>query len=156
MRIILHPNSILRKKTADIDLARMDRKKLRKLAMDMIKTMYRAEGVGLAAPQVGESIRLCVIRKKTSNRYKEMRLNLKDDLILVNPHIITRSPETDTIEEGCLSIPNVLVPITRPVWVKLRVFTIEGKQREFEARDFFARVVQHEIDHLDGILIIDK
>ena len=156
MRIILHPNSILRKKTADIDLARMDRKKLRKLAMDMIKTMYRAEGVGLAAPQVGESIRLCVIRKKTSSRYKEMRLNLKDDLILVNPHIITRSPETDTIEEGCLSIPNVLVPITRPVWVKLRVFTIEGKQREFEARDFFARVVQHEIDHLDGILIIDK
>ena len=156
MRIILHPNSILRKKTADIDLARMDRKKLRKLAMDMIKTMYRAEGVGLAAPQVGESIRLCVIRKKTSNRYKEMRLNLEDDLILINPHIITRSPETDTIEEGCLSIPNVLVPITRPVWVKLRVFTIEGKQREFEARDFFARVVQHEIDHLDGILIIDK
>ena len=156
MRIILHPNSILRKKTADIDLARMDRKKLRKLAMDMIKTMYRAEGVGLAAPQVGESTRLCVIRKKTSNRYKEMRLNLEDDLILINPHIITRSPETDTIEEGCLSIPNVLVPITRPVWVKLRVFTIEGKQREFEARDFFARVVQHEIDHLDGILIIDK
>ena len=156
MRIILHPNSILRKKTADIDLARMDRKKLRKLAMDMIKTMYRAEGVGLAAPQVGESIRLCVIRKKTSSRYKEMRLNLKDDLILVNPHIITRSPETDTIEEGCLSIPNVLVPITRPVWVKLRVFTIEGKQREFEARNFFARVVQHELDHLDGVLIIDK
>ena len=156
MRIILHPNSILRKKTADIDLARMDRKKLRKLAMDMIKTMYRAEGVGLAAPQVGESIRLCVIRKNTSNRYKEMRLNLKDDLILINPYIVARSQETNAMEEGCLSIPDVSVSVTRPVWTTVRVYTLEGKQYEFEAHDFFARVVQHEIDHLDGILIIDK
>ena len=156
MRIILHPNSILRKKTADIDLARMDRKKLRKLAMDMIKTMYRAEGVGLAAPQVGESIRLCVIRKKTSNRYKEMRLNLEDDLILINPYIVARSQETNAMEEGCLSIPDVSVSVTRPVWTTVRVYTLEGKQYEFEAHDFFARVVQHEIDHLDGILIIDK
>ena len=156
MRIILHPNSILRKKTADIDLARMDRKKLRKLAMDMIKTMYRAEGVGLAAPQVGESIRLCVIRKKTSSRYKEMRLNLKDDLILINPYIVARSQETNAMEEGCLSIPDVSVSVTRPVWTTVRVYTLEGKQYEFEAHDFFARVVQHEIDHLDGILIIDK
>src|SRR3990167_5861426 len=155
MRIILHPNSILRKKTADIDLARMDRKKLRKLAMDMIKTMYRAEGVGLAAPQVGESIRLCVIRKNTSNRYKEMRLNLKDDLILINPYIVARSQETNAMEEGCLSIPDVSVSVTRPVWTTVRVYTLEGKQYEFEAHDFFARVVQHEIDHLDGILIID-
>lgn len=156
MNILIHPNPILRKKTADIAFSRFNRKKLQKLAESMIKTMYRAEGVGLAAPQVGESVRLCVIRKSTGNRYKNAQLNLEDDLVLVNPYIIARSPETDTMEEGCLSIPNVHVPVTRSVWVKVKVYTIEGKQYELKAQDFFARVVQHEVDHLDGVLIIDK
>lgn len=144
MIIVAHPNPILYQKTSDINVAQFGRQKLLSLAEDMLITMHKAKGVGLAAPQIGESIRLAVIAKQS------------EDLILVNPCILARSVETDTVEEGCLSIPGVLVAVPRSIWVKVRAENLSNRPYEFEAHGFFARVVQHEIDHLDGVLIIDK
>ena len=90
-----------------------------------------------------------MISKSTSS-------DLKTDLILVNPLISARSVEKNTDEEGCLSIPNILVKIERSSWIKVIAQDPKGTSLEFEARDFFARVIQHEMDHLDGVLIIDK
>lgn len=156
MTIITHPNPILRQKTSDVDIVKFGESSLRALAKNMIKTMYKAKGVGLAAPQIGESMRLAVVAKKTSDRYPEARLNLEEDLVLINPRILARSVEGDVLEEGCLSLPGILVAVSRPVWIKIRADAFSNRSYEFEARDFFARVIQHEVDHLDGVLIIDK
>ncbi|KKT48993.1 MAG: Peptide deformylase [Parcubacteria group bacterium GW2011_GWF2_44_17] len=156
MTIITYPNPILRQKTSDIDVSKFGKSSLRELGKDMIKTMYKARGVGLAAPQIGENIRLAVIAKETSDRYPGEDLNLKQNIILINPYIIAHSVETDTLEEGCLSLPGVLVDVERSVWIKVRADDFRNRPYDFQARGFFARVVQHEVDHLDGVLIIDK
>lgn len=144
MRIITYPNPILQTSAQEINLADFNVKKLRKLIKNMVKTMRKADGVGLAAPQVGYGMRLCVI-KQTEN-----------DLVLINPMIATRSKKTAIMEEGCLSLPNVKAKVKRAKWIKIKTQNIKGEFDEFEAGDLLARVIQHEIDHLNGILIIDK
>ncbi|TSC58195.1 MAG: peptide deformylase [Candidatus Peregrinibacteria bacterium Greene0416_19] len=133
-------NPMLRKKAATIPRVT---KKIVALAEDMLETMAAASGVGLAAPQVGQSIRLCLV---------PLEGKLK---ALVNPQITWRGPETRIDEEGCLSLPDVWLPVERAVEVALAYTDLKGKPQERHLRDFEARVVQHEIDHLDGILIVD-
>jgi len=120
---------------------------LRRLADDMVETMYAAPGVGLAAPQVGIETRLAVVDVSVSKEPERLR-------ILVNPEIVEFSgSETDF--EGCLSIPQVSEKVTRPTRLRLRAQDLHGKPFELVAEDFEARAICHELDHLDGVLFID-
>jgi peptide deformylase len=117
------------------------------LAERMLATMYKAPGIGLAAPQVGELIRLVV----ADIRPDETR----DPMILVNPEIVAASRETATREEGCLSLPNQFADVTRPARVKVRWTDLSGARKELEAEGLLAACLQHELDHLDGVLFVD-
>ncbi len=125
------------------DVTEFDRG-LRKLAKRMIRTMHDAPGVGLAAPQVGVLQRLLVY-------------DVDDDpRVLVNPVLDEFSEETEEFDEGCLSVPGVTMPVERPVSVRVRALDEYGEPVEFHAEGFEARVIQHENDHLDGVLIVDR
>jgi peptide deformylase len=118
---------------------------LRRIIADMTETMYDEVGIGLAAPQVGISLRLIVISDEDSRGVQA----------LLNPAIVERGGEV-TGEEGCLSIPGVFAPVTRAAWVKVEARSVDGQPITINARGLRARVLQHEIDHLDGVLFIDR
>jgi len=143
--IITLPDPLLRKASAPVERVDAD---IRKLADDMLETMYAAPGVGLAAVQVGVPIRLIVLD------------TAKDDepprpLVLINPEVLSLGPELRLREEGCLSIPDVRVEIERPASLTLRYLDREGRPQELAAEGLLATAIQHEIDHLNGRLIID-
>ena len=122
---------------------------IRKLAKDMLITMYSAKGIGLAAPQVGVQKRIIVID-----------LNFEDPHtppnIFINPEIISSSASLDTYEEGCLSIPGVYLNVVRPSSIKFSYRDEMGRPKKMNAEGLMARCVQHEIDHLNGVLFVDK
>jgi len=118
---------------------------IRRLAADMIDTMYDEVGLGLAAPQVGVSLRLIVV---ADDQVREPR-------VLVNPAIVAQGG-TATAEEGCLSLPGVFAPVTRAEWVTVEAHDLDDRPLRLEAAGLLARVLQHEIDHLDGVLFIDR
>ena len=122
---------------------------IRKLAKDMLITMYSAKGIGLAAPQVGVQKRILVID-----------LNFEDPSappnVFINPEIISSSASVDTYEEGCLSIPGVYLNVVRPSSIKLSYRDEMGRPKKMNAEGLMARCIQHEIDHLNGILFVDK
>jgi len=124
--------------------------KIRKLAADMAETMYDAPGVGLAAPQVGEAIRLVLV--DVAAREDEGSRDLK---VFINPEILEAEGE-QVGEEGCLSVREYSAPVSRAMKIKVRAMNLDGETVEFEAEEFFARVLQHELDHLDGKLFIDR
>jgi peptide deformylase len=130
------------------------------LAREMIETMHLEEGVGLAAQQIGKDIAICVLDvPETADKDADgVRLNpdLPMPLIVLNPEILSSSSKTDTAEEGCLSFPEIRGNIERPRDIRLRFTDESGKTREIDVRGFTARVLQHEIDHLNGVLFIDK
>lgn len=144
LAIRIYPDPVLRVKcreVTDFDDS------LRKLARDMVQTMHAAPGVGLAAPQVGSDLRLAVVDTSVGENPAELK-------ILVNPRIIHREGlETDT--EGCLSLPGLTDKVDRPFAVTVRAQDLEGNPFEFQAQDYLARAVCHEVDHLDGILFTD-
>jgi peptide deformylase len=117
---------------------------LRKLAKRMIRIMHDAPGVGLAAPQIGVLQRLLVY-------------NVDDDpKVLVNPVLDEFSEEIEEIDEGCLSVPGVTMPVSRPASLRVRALDAAGEPLEFHAEGLEARVIQHEFDHLEGVLIVDR
>ena len=118
--------------------------RIKELIKDMTETMYMSNGVGLAAPQVGVLKRICVI--DTTG---------EDLLVLVNPQIIEKSGE-QTGQEGCLSVPGKIGMVTRPNYVKLIAKDMKMQPIEIEATEFLARAICHELDHLDGILYVEK
>ena len=121
---------------------------IRALADDMFETMYEAPGIGLAAIQIGVAKRIVV-----------MDLSKKDEAhapqVFINPEVTWTSEETSTHEEGCLSIPDYYEEVERPQRVKVKYLYLDGKTHEIEADGLLAACVQHEIDHLDGILFVD-
>lgn len=118
--------------------------RLATLAADMTDTMHAAPGVGLAAPQVGVPRRVFTFDSgEEAGAY-------------ANPEIVWRSDETQEGEEGCLSVPGVYFPVTRAAQIRVRALSLEGDEIEREAEAFLARIFQHEIDHLDGVLFIDR
>ena len=145
LQIITLPDPILRKVSAPIE--RIDEEVL-KLADDMLETMYAAPGVGLAAVQVGVLRRLVVL--DTAKDEAPPR-----PLVLINPEIVSLGSEMREHEEGCLSIPDERVMIERPSQVAVRYLDREGKPQELVAEGLLATAIQHEIDHLNGKLIID-
>jgi len=144
--ILLHPDPRLKKAAAPVDDLSDD---LRALADDMLKTMYEAPGIGLAAPQIGVSSRLivldCVKAEGEAPR----------PLVMFNPEVIASSDRLNTYEEGCLSIPDQYADVTRPAEVEVRLIDRDGNERTETFDKLWATCVQHEIDHLDGKLFID-
>ncbi len=143
--ILIYPEKRLRKKSQTVEKIN---KKIQKLLDDLADTMYNAPGVGLAAPQIGENVRVLVVDIST----KEEENSLME---LINP-AITDSSGTQSSEEGCLSIPGYYGNITRKKKVTVEAVNRDGEKFKIEAEDILARVLQHEIDHLDGILFFDK
>ncbi|OGD22512.1 MAG: peptide deformylase [Candidatus Aminicenantes bacterium RBG_13_64_14] len=141
--IIGHP--MLVKKAEPVERVDAD---IVRLAGDMVETLHAAPGLGLAAPQVGESKRLIVVDLTVGES--------KDDLIvLVNPELISKEGEV-ICEEGCLSVPDIREKVARPYRVTVSGLDLEGQTVEVDAEDLLARVLCHEIDHLDGILFVEK
>jgi peptide deformylase len=116
---------------------------------DMLETMYGAPGIGLAAPQVGVLRRMVVIDIVRGEEEP------KRPLMLINPEIVSMGDVPRLHEEGCLSIPEIYAEVERPALVRVRYVDVEGRQREEDFEDLLATVVQHEIDHLNGVLFID-
>lgn len=144
--IALLGDPVLREEASDVESFDDD---LRSLVRDMFETMYHAEGIGLAAPQIGLSKRVIVI---------DLRREDEPDarLALVNPKVVWSSRETDKATEGCLSIPGLEEVVQRPEAVHVEALDPEGNPVRVEADELFARALQHEIDHLDGVLFIDR
>ena len=158
--IVIYGDPVLRKKGKQIDKVTEE---IRTLAQDMIETMHEAHGVGLAAQQVGEAIQLTVIDvSDAENRPSRMWIDGQEvdpnehmPLILLNPQL-ELSRETETGPEGCLSFPEVTADISRAEHVKVTALDLDGKPVSFEAEGLLSRAVQHETDHLNGILFIDR
>ena len=121
---------------------------VKKLVADMFETMYEAPGVGLAAVQVGVPKRIVTIDATRGEEEKQ-------PFVLINPEILWASDEKSVLEEGCLSIPEYIDEVERSAKVKARFLDLEGRTIEVEAEGLFARVMQHEIDHINGVLFID-
>lgn len=142
-------NPILRKKSQAI--GKID-EEIKVLAKNMIETLINNDGIGLAAPQIGKNIRLFVVSEKLSPAYRRGRKKQ----IFINPEIIKISKKTETGEEGCLSLPGVFLPIKRAKSIKMKALDENGKKFSFKTKHLLARAIQHELEHLDGILIVDK
>ncbi len=143
--LIILPDPILRKISTPIE--RVDAN-LQKLADDMLETMYQAPGIGLAAIQVGEPLRLLVIDVAGKDEPKAPQ-------VFINPEILWKSDEPNVYEEGCLSIPDYYAEVERPKRIRVSYLDRDGKKQECEADGLLATCLQHEIDHLDGVLFID-
>jgi peptide deformylase len=121
---------------------------LRKLVAEMFESMYLAQGIGLAAPQISISQRITVIDVS-------FKKNPKDKLVLINPEVIERTGK-QVEEEGCLSLPDIREKVARSAWVKVKAQNEHGAWFEMEGEELLARALLHEIDHLDGVLFIDR
>lgn len=146
LTIRLYPDPVLRKVARPVTNADAD--EVRRLVPSLFATMYKAPGIGLAATQVGNLLRVMV-----------MDVAGKDEkpapLTLINPEIIATSAETASQEEGCLSIPEQYAEVTRPARVKMRYQDIHGIKQEVEAEGLLSACLQHELDHLNGVLFVD-
>ena len=144
--IVLMGDPVLRREAEEVDSFDDD---LRELVEDMWQTMYHADGIGLAAPQIGVSRRVTVIDLRREDE-PEARV------ALVNPRVVWVSKESEKAPEGCLSIPGMEEVVTRPWSIRVEGFDPDGNEVHIEADELFARALQHEIDHLDGILFPDR
>ncbi len=141
LSVVYYPDDPLTQKAVvveDFDKA------LETLALNMLETMHAHQGVGLAAPQIGHSKQLFVLQEPEG-----------EEMILVNPEILEMEGKEEG-EEGCLSMPTVYALVTRAQWIRVKAQDLSGKPMEFEATDFLARIIQHEFDHLEGILFPER
>jgi peptide deformylase len=122
---------------------------IRQIVKDMLQTMYSADGIGLAAPQVGINKQLIVIDCEPDNP-------IHPPLILINPQIVSYGEQLCNAEEGCLSIPGVYMEVTRPETIEITYKDENGRPRKLKATDLLARAVQHEMDHLNGVMFVDR
>lgn len=151
LKLCYYNNPILRKKTKEIPEITAE---IKQLAEDMIETMDASNGVGLAAPQVGKSISMFVMRE---DKYDEKGdLVLGDAKVFINPKLSNPSETTNVLTEGCLSLPGLHLEIERPDSICVEALDLEGKTFKGEVKDYFARVVMHENDHLNGVLFFDR
>ncbi len=143
--IVIEPDPILREKSQNLEVFNDETKKL---LDDMLETMYAAPGIGLAAVQIG-ILRRCIVIDVSKQEEK------KDPLILINPIITFQSKNTSTYEEGCLSLPGFFAEIERPAECHLDYLDYNGKKKKLKAEGLLSTCIQHEIDHLNGVLFID-
>ncbi len=145
LSVLIANNPFLRKKTKIVE--KVDLEKVKKLLPVMFEIMYKAGGIGLAAPQVGIGLRFFIIDL--------MKDNQSEKITIINPEIIEKSEELKSYKEGCLSFPNQYSEIVRPEKVKIKYINLEGQEQEMQTDGLLARCIQHETDHLDGILFVD-
>ncbi len=145
LSILIAPHAVLKARAKPV-LDR-DADRVRALIPRMFATMYHAPGIGLAAPQIGESLRMAIVDVAEGDA--------RQPLVLVNPEILAASTELATREEGCLSLPQQYADVTRPARIKIRFEDADGMRREMEADGLLATCIQHEIDHLNGVLFVD-
>ncbi len=145
LQILIAPHPILKARARRVGPADADA--VRDLVPRMFATMYRAPGIGLAAPQVGMGLRVAVVDL--------MADHVRAPITLINPEIIAADTELATREEGCLSLPGQYADVTRPARVTVRFHDETGARRELQADGLLAACLQHEIDHLDGVLFVD-
>ncbi len=144
LKIMVNPEPILRQVAKEINKKDLETAWMRDFFVDMAETMVNRDGIGLAAPQVDKSIRLIVVSTKTG------------PMIMINPVITKKSLAKEWDEEGCLSVPHTFGQVKRHHLIRVKFIDEAGQDRQIEAKGLLARVMQHEIDHLDGILFIDK
>lgn len=145
LEVRFYPDPVLAKKAEPVEAVTDE---IRELVTNMAETMYANEGIGLAAPQVGESIRLVVIDLSGPE--------VRDDLrVLINPEIVEKSEETVETEEGCLSVASLRAKVKRSAEVSVKATDLDGNAVTIDADELLAVCLQHEIDHLDGVLFID-
>lgn len=144
LKILINPDPVLRNRSKEIDLKFLNSEEFKVFCDDMILTMKEKDGVGLAAPQVGKNIRMFVINTDEGIE------------CLINPVITNKSWVKEWGEEGCLSVPKIFGQVRRHKKLKCTYLNRDGKKQNIDAEGLKARVIQHENDHLDGILFIDK
>lgn len=154
-KIVIEPNPILYKKTQKVGVIDENIQKIAQDLLDTVKVAEDPEGAGLAATQIGISKRMCVVRNFFEDPANAGEIK-SDDLILINPKITSHSPEKDTDWEGCLSVPNRYGLVERSSKIKVTAKDLDGDVIKIKAEGFFARTIQHEVDHLDGILFTSK
>jgi len=145
LSILIAPNPVLKQRTRLVTPA--DAEQIRALVPQMFDLMYRAPGIGLAAPQVGVPLRFAVIDLMPDDQ--------RAPFVMINPEILAVSEELATREEGCLSLPGMYADVSRPALVKVRYQDEAGVRHQVEADGLLAACLQHEIDHLDGVLFVD-
>ncbi len=146
LAIIKKPNGILNKKLENV---KEINSKIKKLVLNMRKVMKENNGIGLAANQVGQNMQLFIIDEGLAKEHNA-------PIVYINPEVKLYSKQTEELEEGCLSIPETWLKITRIKKVKVKTMDENGKKYKFIAKGMLARVLQHEYDHLQGVLITDK
>ncbi|MBR1516880.1 MAG: peptide deformylase [Bacteroidales bacterium] len=146
-------NPVLRRKADPID---RDYPNLKELIADMFETMYAADGVGLAAPQIDKSIRVVVIGFRPYDEKTDTYGDVSEEHTLINPEILERKGEMRYFNEGCLSVPDIHEDVLRPDTIVIRYFDADFNEHTEQIDGMFARVAQHEIDHLDGIVFTDR
>ena len=154
-QILTEPNKILRQKSLIVEKIDQD---LQKLMDDMLDTMYAAPGIGLAAIQVGVPKRVIVLdigSRDKSEDQNDNREEKRNPIFFVNPEIIDKSLNNSTYEEGCLSVPGQFAEINRPDKCHVKYLDYYGQPKEVKAEGMLATCIQHEMDHLEGILFID-
>jgi peptide deformylase len=144
LSLVFYPAAVLCKRVEEVDPSDSN---VQEVAKRMMELMVEQEGVGLAAPQVGLEWRLFVTRDPDDH---------EKAIAWINPTLEVIDPEIELAEEGCLSLPDIHGNIRRPIGIKIKGWNVQGEKAEMTSHDFIARVWQHENDHLDGILIIDK
>jgi peptide deformylase len=142
--VVKYPDPVLAKRGEPVTVFDAD---LKKLVDEMFDSMYVAQGIGLAAPQIAISKRIAIVDVS-------FQKNPEEKIVLINPEIIDREGKP-VEEEGCLSLPDIREKVARAEWVKVKAQDVTGKWVEIEGEELLARALQHEIDHLDGILFID-
>ncbi len=142
--ITLKGTPVLHAKAREVDLKEIGTPKFRQFVDDMVETMYAANGVGIAATQVGEGVRVFIAE------------SAKGPIALVNPVFTEKSKKMLSDDEGCLSVPGKFDRVKRHKTVTIEAYTIAGEKITFTADGFFARILQHELDHLDGLLYVDR
>ena len=153
--ILTEPNNLLHEKCQEITDFNKETKKLVKNLLDTVREAKDPIGAGLAASQLGVLKRVCIARQFTYDNSNEEDSS-KIDHVLINPVIKRRSKEKELGWEGCLSLPDLYAQVERSKKVTVEAFNVDGKKIHLNASDFLARVIQHEMDHLDGVLITDK
>lgn len=157
VEIVKAPNNILLQKCQKVKSFDENLEKLVQNLIDTLNNEKDPEGVGLAAPQIGVDARVCIVRRFFLNPISNKENDyLHDDYVLINPRIVKSGGGKDLDIEGCLSIPGVWGNVERDLKIKVRYFDIKGNMLELKAEDFFAREIQHEVDHLDGVLFTSK
>lgn len=148
LRVLTYPENVTELRRKSLPVTEFDNS-LRELVNDMLAVMYAYQGIGISAPQIGELKRVIAINP-------EPELGSKTELVLVNPELIMGSKAVDVYEEGCLSFPNDTVDVVWRVRVTVKYSDMSGKEKTERFTGISARIIQHEVDHLNGVLLVDK